>query len=382
MPPSNPALISPYPGGKSGEPYEFKAVDGRWLSRVCDRPHYYDSLLLPFAGSGATAHQHSTGISNVIASDIDPGVQAVWECWHKEELRRPTENLIVWWKKRILDNPKAGFAQLKDVHDKRFFRMNPAAISAAYLTIKRLLFGGVLRCNQQGKLNVALSADKLNKFLRSGKKHKRQCQFTYPLFPSSDKDGTTYWGWKYQWPDNGIENLTFRHSWQDAVKALADSDYSNALVVIDPPYYSPQEWVEERANGDKRKSKMTTAYRGHNPQSADELARCVDCLNAVLATGKAGRVVVFNYWSDELANAITDMDWKYRYRENASMFVSQLGYLGGMNNAQKFHGRDVEAVWEIGGKRMFQDYDAIEQGSLLETSRSLGKWWETYVSEP
>jgi len=43
---------------------------------------------------------------------------------------------------------------------------------------------------------------------------------------------------------------------------------------------------------------------------------------------------------------------------------SNLGPLGNMNNAQQFHGRDVEAVWEIGGKRMFRDYDAVQQLAL------------------
>jgi hypothetical protein len=240
--------------------------------------------------------------------------------------------------------------------------------AAAYLTIKRLVFGSVLRCNKQGKLNIALSADKLEKFLRTGRKRQRACTQTKYLLPVESTSPGEYWGWQYTWPNNGIESLTFQHSWQDAVKVLADSDYQNALVVIDPPYYDCQRWTETRKDGRQVKSQMTPAYPKHNPQSADELALCVDCLDAVLATGKVGRVVVFNYFSDELCTKIGRTLLK---NVDASGFHAQkdvglfnLGPLSSMSNAQQFHGRNDEAVWEIGGKRMFRDHDAVEQLTL------------------
>lgn len=356
-----PALISPYVGGKAGARY-FIQAGGAVQSRICDRLGFYDSILETFVGSGAGTFQHFHGIPHAIVGDVDPGVGAVWECWGNPEYRRAVEELIVWWKKRILDAPAAGFEQLKDLQDNRFSVMSPPEIAAAYLTIKRLVFGGVLRCNKAGALNVALSADKLSKFLQAGRRaSKRRCTITPSLF-EMDERPEAYWGWQHQWPDNGIQSVTFRSSWQGAVQALADSDYSNALVVIDPPYYSPKEWVEERKDGSKRKSKMTPAYRNHRPQTAGELALCLDCLDAVLDLKNVGRIVVFNYWSKILDDMIQDLLIKHH---RFDFHVSNLGPLGGMNNAQKFHGRDTEAVWEIGGQRMFRDHDAVQQLALV-----------------
>ena len=362
MPPSSPALISPYVGGKSGAPYELQTPDGRWLSRVCDRPHHYDVIVEPFAGSGAVTWQHSHGITNAIAADVDPGVQAVWECWdlpitHNivDAPKYVIEQMEVF-KGKIARDPQKGFEFLKkkyerygEVYSERSdtIRIQMAAVS---LTLRRLVFGGTLRtAKTTKKLNVALSKSSSAK---TGSKLDRYLA-----------------GWRYVWPDNGIQQLTFKHDWEGAVQALANSDYENALVVIDPPYYSPKEWIEERKDGRKVQSRMTAAYPGHDPQSVDELAMCIDCLDAVLATGKAGRVVVFNYWSEELDEQIFSLATKKHWDWDRNCYTSNLGPLGGMNNAQKFHARDVEMAWEIGGKRMFQDYDAVQQCELLEVSQ-------------
>lgn len=371
-------LIKPYPGGKGHNPRYFVEFGGQRFSRICDHPGY-DVLLDVCLGGGGVAFGHPHGCKHVITSEVDPGVLAVAQCWKKSEDRKAVNSLINYWKQRILEDPSDVFDHLKDTHDKGYFCMSPAAIAAEYLTVKRLVFGGVLRCNQAGGLNVALSKDKLNSFLNAGKKKRRRkvCTET-PMLNLGVESGKPedYWGWQYEWPNNGVETLDVHHGWQAAVQALADSAYENALVVIDPPYYSPREWIEERKDGSKRKSKMTSAYANHAPQSKDELAMCADCLDAVLATDKAGRVVVFNYGSAELDSEIVDRCWKHWDKietsdvanwENLEGFCrSNLGPLGNMNNAQKFHGRDEEWVWEIGGKRMFQDYDAVEQGDLLE----------------
>jgi hypothetical protein len=260
-----------------------------------------------------------------------------------------------------LNNPDEHFNTLIEDSNNDYFCMGKVAAAASYLTLKRLTFGGVLRCNKAGRLNVALSADKLDKFINAGKRRKQRCKLTIPLL-DLDNSLDDYWGWEYQWPSNGIEKLTFAEGWQGAVTALEDSPYRDALVVLDPPYYSPQAWVEVRKDGRQVASKMTPAYPGHNPQSADELALCLDSLDAVLATGKARRVVLFNYWSPELDEQIRAVLTRHGRSDCA---VSRVGYLGGMNNAQTFHKRDVEAVWEIGGRQLFRDFDAIEQMELV-----------------
>ena len=323
-----PALISPYPGGKGGPRY-FRRFGPQWQSLICDRPSYYDCIVEPFAGSGAVTWQHHHGIKNAIAADCDPGVQAVWQCWGSPLVLRKLEQ----WYYHVKEEPQSAFDILKAIYENNLY---PEALAAAYLTLKRLVFGGVLRCNKQGKLNVALHQDKLEKYLA---------------------------GWTYEWPDNGIESLAFKYSWQEAVQALADSSYERALVVIDPPYYSNKVWIEERKDGSQRISKMTAAYPEHNPQSDAELKMCVDCLDAVLATGKALRVVVFNYHSDELKRRINTLVEKSIWCGDCvgPAEASNLGPLGNMNNAQKFHGRDDEWVWEIGGQRMFRNHDAVEQ---------------------
>jgi site-specific DNA-adenine methylase len=348
-----PSLISPYVGGKGGSRYQH-TVAGHTVSRICDRPYFYDCIVEPFAGSGATIWQHDHGITNAIAADTDPGVQAVWECW-KESPESVIKVCERWHKEIYTGSPKRAFNKLKFIYEKKGFHgslrfgldsVRRYELAAAYLTLKRLVFGGTIRtAKTTGKLNVALSHN--------------------PSAKTKSKLDRFLDGYQYEWPDNGIETLTFKHSWQSAVKSFADSAYKRALVVIDPPYYSDKEWVEERKDGQKRVSKMTPAYGGHNPQSDDEFNMCIDCLDAVLATGKAARVVVFNYHSERLENAIDELYGKHDL--NLPYFASNLGPLGNMNNAQKFHGRDDEWVWEIGGKRMFQDYDAVRQGNLLET---------------
>lgn len=336
---ASPRSLFIIPGGKGHNPRYF-GPHGKSL--ICDRPHRYDCYVAPFFGGGGDTFGHYHGCIAAIGGDVDPGVLAVARCWGDEEGRRFVScELQDWWDK-INENGGTVYADRQAVFDDLKFlyedssRCTYREYAAAYLTLKRLVFGGILRTNKQGKLNVALSQDKLQSYLEN---------------PS------------YEWPDNGIERLDIHHGWERAVQALADSDYTNALVTIDPPYYSPERWTETRKDGTQRASKMTAAYPGHNPQSADELALCVDCLDAVLATGKAGRIVVFNYWSKILDDMLQDALIKY---QRFDFHFSRIGYLGGMNNAQQFHGRDIEAVWEIGGTRMFQDFDAAQQLNLVD----------------
>lgn len=319
---ANPALISPYPGGKGGPRY-FRKFGGHVQSLICDRPHHYDCIVEPFAGSGAVTWQHSHGIKNAIAADVDPGVLAVWRCWGDETLSKGVTYWLEILEMLVKDAPDKAFNQIKAVIDAGSNSYDQDHFAANYLAFKRLVFGGVLRCNTQGKLNVALSQDKLEKYLN---------------------------GWQYTWPDNGIENLTVEKGWQGAVKALADSDYENALVVIDAPYWTPGK-------------RMTEAYTHHGDPGSDEVMRLTtDCLDAVLATGKAGRVVVFNYYSGELDDEIRTVQERY-LNELQFCLSSDLGPLKTMNNGQgtDCHEYYSESAWEIGGKRMFRDHDAVEQ---------------------
>jgi len=316
-------LISPYPGGK-GRPRYLPTVMGVPQSLICDRPYVYDAIVEPLAGSGATIFEHPHGTTSAIAADVDWGVKAVWRCWSEPELRAAVNEEIDFWKVRIEFDPHGTFTRLKDIHD--FPNPHsPVDYAAAYLTLKRLTFGGALRCNRQRELNVNLSQDKLKKYLN---------------------------GWRREWPDNGIQRLSFRDGWQGAVEALADSEYEKALVVIDAPYYTPEK-------------KMTEVYAHHGDPGSDDVMRLTtDCLDAVLATGKAERVVVFNYASDILIEAVEEILNRY----NRTFHFSDLGPLNTMNNGQgnPCHGYYSECVWEIGGKRMFQDQDAVRQYSLLE----------------
>ena len=329
-------LSSPTPGGKgissSNAARYFTTFGGQRFSRICDLPGHYDVLVDVFLGGGGVAFGHPYGCKHVITSDVDPGVLALAQCWGDAGLRRQVEQEIEGWKSKIIRSPSGAFAGLKNIHDNaRSISVSERA--AVFLTIKRLTFGGVLRCNRQGKLNVALSQDKLDKYLR---------------------------GWNYEWPNNGVKTLDVHHGWQGAVQALADSNYENALVVIDAPYWTPGH-------------KMTEAYTHHGDPGSDEvMALTTDCLDAVLATGKAGRIVVFNYYSDALQEEIWRLYSKHFYqaKDVPDIWSSDLGPLSTMNNGQgtAYHEYYSEAVWEIGGRRMFQDYDAVEQGSLLEVA--------------
>jgi hypothetical protein len=310
-------LISPYPGGKGRSRY-LPTVMGVLKSLICDRPYVYDVIVEPLAGSGATIFEHPHGATNAIAADVDVGVRSVWRCWSDPQLQAAVNEEIEFWRVRIESDPCGTFARLKGIYD----FPNPHSLidyAAAYLTLKRLTFGGVLRRNRQKELNVALSQDKLEKYLA---------------------------GWSYEWPDNGIQKLSFRDGWQGAVEALATSDHEKALVVIDAPYYTPGK-------------KMTEAYSHHGDPGSDAVLRLTtDCLDAVLATGKAERIVVFNYASDVLIEAVE----KVLAKHNRTGFFSDLGPLDTMNRGNgERHEYYSECVWEIGGKRMFRDHDAVQQ---------------------
>lgn len=108
-----------------------------------------------------------------------------------------------------------------------------------------------------------------------------------------------------------------------------------------------------------------------DPGSGDVMRLTTDCLEAVLNTGKAGRIVVFNYLSPVLEDAVDRIVGEYC--PDHLPVSSNLGPLGTMNNGQGtgYHEYYSEAVWEIGGKRMFQDYDACTQVNLFTLAKAV-----------
>ena len=326
-------LLHPYPGSKK-DWHKYPIWDER----------QYDATIEPFVGSGHFTHRMLANgrVKNAFIGDIDPAVNVVWRAWMDTE---PDE--FGFWggecgrdyiQKFINDyaaNIKLGmddlyFCELKEWLEDGI-ESEPHKLAAASIILRKLVFGGVLRCNAQGKLNVALSQDKLEQFLN----------------------------WNFEWPHfDESWRLSVSDSWQQCLANFENSDCQNAIAFVDPPYWLPP----KSRPGRRGAGSMTPAYTHHgNPQGQELLDAFINCLERLLDNHRVSRVVATNYVSPELCQRVEDL-LDERERE---WWLTRLGSLATMNNGAVRDDCPIEGFWEIGGRRMSGRY---EQQSLLEVA--------------
>lgn len=304
----------PYPGSKRRKKYHGIYDGGD-----------YDVCPEPFLGSGAFSLSHAHNIPVLIGADRDAAVLVIWRAWQDPELRLKVDKRIAEIKGFFADPtwaPESIFCYLKAEFE---WQGNPALrggdrlanFAAASIVLRQLVFGNYTRCNVQGKLNVALSQDKLSSF------------------PA----------WQHQWPRTMPARI-YSH-WSHALLALKHSGYQRALVVLDPPYWVPYAPGSER----RGTGNLTPAYVHHDVSGEGLFNICINSLEMALRCPNVARIVFFNYYSRPMANAVQTMARRY----GRKAIPSNLGALNSSNNRYESKGRFDEIVWEIGGKRMFRD---------------------------
>lgn len=321
-------LLHPYPGSKK-DWHKYPVWDER----------QYDAVIEPFVGAGHFTHRMlaSGRVKNAFVADVDPAVFSVWSCWGNKRLAAAVER-NVWGisddiKKRIDQQNNSSLNAIFDllkVEIEQPLDDRKNSLAAASILLRKLVFGGVLRCNAQGKLNVALSKDKLNQFT--------SWHFEWPYFDES---------WR----------LSVSESWQACIQRFEESNCQDAIAFLDPPYWLPP----KSRPGRRGTGIMTPAYTHHgNPQGQETLDLFVHCLQRLLANPRVKRIVATNYVSDPLNFEVG----RLMDRGKREWWFTPLGPLSTMNNGRKpREDCPVECFWEFGGRRMAGRY---EQKNLLE----------------
>lgn len=331
-------LLHPYPGSKK-DWHKYPVWDER----------RYDAVIEPFVGAGHFTHRMLAKgvVKDAFISDIDPAVTTVWRAWMETEPdefgfwdgecgREYIQGFIQALCKNIaldkaLDNSiDVYFNELK-LWLESGYDSEPQQLAAASIILRKLVFGGVLRCNTKGKLNVALSQDKLDQFA----------------------------SWQFEWPHfDEAWRLSVSDSWQNCIKRFEESGFQSAIAFVDPPYWLPPKSRPGRLGT----GAMTPAYTHHgDPQGKELFDGFMLCLTKLLDNPRVSRVVFTNYVSDPLCFEI-DRLLEKRKRQ---WWFTPLGTLATMNNGVSRDDCPIEGFWEFGGKRMAGRY---EQKSLLEVA--------------
>ena len=347
-------LIPRYPGAKSSHT-KYPVWDGQ----------NYDLAIVPFAGSGRwciPALQRGQ-VRALRVADADPAVRAVWgmfsgqlmgsgflseciESWVTEFLMPPS----ICDQALLADNASRMFAKLCFIHD------NPSTAKdcdyvAAKILLHKLCFGGNVRSNSQGKLNISLRKD-------------WECALTD-------------WYYELPWcpPSRTVE------IYPDWSECFEQPISGKTIAFIDPPYYAP-------GNGPRVKGGMSKAYAVHggNPNDSSVLELFTGAVQAAVDAG-CDRIVATNYWGHWLQTIehtdrwhspkVIDSCWvEYEeitqfMRELGFEWLHDLGPLHSMNNinfnpnkAGTTEQRTVrhEGWWEMGGTRQ---HGRIRQLDLL-----------------
>ncbi len=321
------SLFSPAVGSKS-----------RTSKYPVDDYRDYEVVVEPFAHAGPIAMERllnfgkPTGVRRAIIADSDISVHSIWQAWLKPEVREECDNILERYSSVI--KPFARHTTQKTFKNNPFWELIEGAFndsltgnlsygkSAAYsLLVRKLVFGGVVRCNKQGKLNVGLSWDKLQSFVN----------------------------WNHTWHD--IDELCEIDLFMDYRSALDTINGSKSLVLIDPPY-----WLSSKG--------MTQAYTVHDPLAPETFTMAVNAVASALEnSGSGSRVVHTNYWSRSMQIAMEDVSRTF----GIPVHTTQIDVMTGMNKSQVAKTNRIECAWEFGGHRMFwpKNFKPIMQRELL-----------------
>lgn len=312
------ALVPRYPGSK--RLYDFNDCGN------------YDSVIEPFTGSGITSLKlMSQGARSLYWADTDPTMRAIYRVWvnsklhdqfyiHLEEFRssffrKPIERDLAW-------------DYLKDTFDAAD-TSSPAKLAAASLCLRKLTFGGVVRASANGKLNVTYCKGQLDELKK----------------------------WRYQLPI-APPTLSISQSWEGSFKELEKSDCERTFCLIDPPYWLPLCKADEDLKKVRRQAgTMLPCYLGHKPHDRATLNLCVDAVRTALSSQKIQRIIVTNYFSEELDSAIAALCDEFK----KPCTIETVGKLDGINRGRVATTQNKEAIWSIG-------HAATKQLSLMEAA--------------
>lgn len=343
----SPQLIPRYPGSKR-RAARYPVWDG----------HTYDLAVVPFGGGlGWSQPALNAGhVRRLIVADIDPAVRAVYWAWAGQE--PGVEKVLNGWVELMLLppfnrlEPQIVFDHCCSLIDGEM-EADRCVYAAAKILLHKLTFGGNVRANAQGKLNVSLRTD-WDKALAG-------YTYTLPYCPTA--------------------RVLIRDNWQAAFRAVSGD---NVIAFIDPPYYAP-------GNGPRVKGGMSRAYSAHGGEPRDRavLDMFLDAVSAAVCDPRIRRVVATNYYGHWLETIAYDSDGVGTVQERAWVDYSEttgpmrdmgfewfhdLGPLQAMNNrdfneakAGTVEQRTIrhEGWWELGGVRQ---HGRVQQMSLLEVA--------------
>lgn len=284
-----PRLLSRYPGAKRPPKYQF------------DDGGNYDAVVEPFAGSAVTSVSMSRRVQNVFLADADPTIRSLLQVWLNPGLHKRYYDCLSYRLQMMQQHPETHWPVLLSVFenagdgDLEYY-------GAASTMVRELTFGGVIRFNANGKMNAPMVKDRIE-FL------KRQTIERYRL-PSAPRSGFV------------------GKDWSEAFDALEQSDCQSALCVIDPPYFNS--------------TCKDAVYAGHSPQSLFTLRLCVDAVERAVNMPQIKRIVICNYWSEDLAQALWQVAGD---RITGQQFT---GSLTQMQRSKNCSTQNQECVWTIG----------------------------------
>ena len=317
------ALVPRYPGSK--RLYDFNDCGD------------YDSVIEPFTGSGITSLKlMSQGARSLFWSDTDATMRAIYRVWVNSELHDQFYIHLEEFRSSFFRKPierDRAWIQLKDTFDAAD-TSSPAKLAAASLCLRKLTFGGVVRASANGKLNVTYCKGQLDELKK----------------------------WRYQLPI-APPTLSISQSWEGSFKELEKSDCKRTFCLIDPPYWVPLyetvSWLPLDKGFKKvsaKTSTMTAAYLGHKPHERATFDLCVDAVRVALSSQKIKRIIVTNYFSEELDSEIAALCDEFK----KPCAIETVGKLDGINRGRVATTQNKEAIWSIG-------YAATSQLSLMES---------------
>lgn len=187
------------------------------------------------------------------------------------------------------------------------------SLCSSWLSIRKLTFGGVLRTNKKGKLNVKWALDKLIPFVKF-----RSAQ---PLL------GDAKWILCTDALEACNEMRKLNRKCLDPNNPDATGMTPKVLAIVDPPYT-------------ESKGTMTPAYLTHSPKDLEVAELSIEVLTMTMGKISADKICFFSYFSDDIDRVIESLAKFYHY----SLERVELGELTTMFRATD--GKDIQRPTE------------------------------------
>jgi site-specific DNA-adenine methylase len=236
---------------KSSDKRLFTNVLGNKLGLLPKLSQHYTTVVEPYGGSAAIS-LNMPNVEHIYIGETDPIVYAGYTNWLSGNLSIAS---------KFFDDSEATHDLLFDaasiVIQLGHVEILPVVVYKAFL-FRQSVFGGVMRLNKKGEINVSIATDKL----------KRAMKRAIPKSPEAD-----------------MRVFVDAACTMDTYNKDADT-----LLVLDPPYYSPG---------------STPCYPGHNPKDRGETEQAILYLQKGLADGV--EVVFSAYLDEELLDFVNEV---------------------------------------------------------------------------